>query len=122
MLRVVHFEINADDPERAIKFYSDVFGWKINKWEGPVDYWLVTTGPDDRPGINGGIMKRPSPSASTVNTINVPSIDDYMAKVKDADGKIIGEKTAIPGVGYLAYCLDTEGNTFGIIQEDSSAK
>ena len=122
MLRVVHFEINADDPERAIKFYSDVFGWKINKWEGPVDYWFVTTGPDDRPGINGGIMKRPSPSASTVNTINVPSIDDYMAKVKDADGKIIGEKTAIPGVGYLAYCLDTEGNTFGIIQEDSSAK
>ena len=65
MPRVVHFEIHADDPERAVNFYQDVFGWQIVKWEGPQDYWLITTGPDDEPGINGGLMKRSDPSAST---------------------------------------------------------
>jgi predicted enzyme related to lactoylglutathione lyase len=121
MKRVVHFDINADDPARAVEFYEDVFGWKIEKWEGPIDYWLVTTGPDDQPGINGGIMERFSPRESTIITINVPSVDAFMEKITRAGGKIIGEKRTIPGVGILGYCQDTEGNTFGIIQEDTSA-
>jgi predicted enzyme related to lactoylglutathione lyase len=122
MLRVVHFEINADKPERAVRFYSEVFGWKIEKWEGPMEYWLVSTGDEGAPGINGGLMKRTEPSAATVNTINVPSVDDFLGKITENGGQIVMQKTAIPGVGYISYCQDTEGNTFGIIQEDESAQ
>jgi predicted enzyme related to lactoylglutathione lyase len=120
MLRVIHFEINADQPERAVKFYSDVFGWKIEKWEGPMDYWLVYTG--EGPGIDGGLMKRMSPSSTTINTVGVPSVDEYLAKIERSGGKAVMPKTAIPGIGWFAYCQDTEGNVFGIMQEDSSAR
>jgi len=122
MPRVVHFEINVDDPERAIKFYTDVFGWKIKKWEGPMDYWLVTSGPEDEPGIDGALMRRQEPSASTHNTIGVPSVDEFLAKITQAGGKVIAPKQTIPGVGYAASCQDTEGNIFGIFEEDTSAK
>lgn len=121
MLRVTHFEISVDDPERAIKFYTDAFGWKVKKWEGPMDYWLITTGPKDQPGIDGGLMKREHPGASTTNTIDVPSVDEFISKITEAGGKIVAPKQSIPGVGYFAYCQDTEGNTFGIMEEDTSA-
>ena len=58
MPRVVHFEIHAETPERAMEFYSGVFGWEFSKWEGTQDYWLITTGPDEEPGINGGLVRR----------------------------------------------------------------
>src|SRR3990172_1844198 len=58
MSRVVHFEISADNPERAVKFYHNVFGWKITRWDGPMDYWIITTGRDKEPGINGGMIKK----------------------------------------------------------------
>ena len=61
MPRVVHFELSADDPERAIKFYENAFGWKTEKWAGPMDYWLIMTGPEDEPGIDGGLSKREGP-------------------------------------------------------------
>jgi len=122
MLRVVHFEINADDPERAAKFYQEIFGWKIKKWEGPIDYWLVSTGPEGQPGIDGGIMKRMNPQASTYNTVDVPSVDEFSTKITENGGKVVVPKTAVPGVGYMAYCADTEGNVFGIMQEDPAAK
>jgi predicted enzyme related to lactoylglutathione lyase len=99
-----------------------VFGWEIVKWEGPQDYWLITTGPDDEPGINGGLMKRMDPSASTWNTIEVPSVDEFTAKVVESGGKVVVPKTAIPGVGYQVYCQDTEGNVFGVHQVDESAQ
>ena len=120
MPRVCHFEINADDVERAAAFYTDVFGWKIQKWEGPFDYWMVMTGEGE--GINGGMMKRPHPGASIVNTIDVPSVDEYVSKIKAKGGSMVMEKTAIPGVGYMAYFKDTEGNPFGIMETDESAK
>ena len=122
MNRVEHFDICADDPERAINFYSDVFGWKIEKWEGPTEYWLVTTGPDDQAGINGGISKRQDPAQSMINTIGIVSLDEFVEKVPAAGGKIVAPKTAIPGVGYFALCQDTEGNNFGLMEEDPSAK
>lgn len=115
MPRVVHFEINADDPERAVKFYRDAFGWDINKWEGDQPYWLITTGPEDEQGINGAITPRMGENR-TVNTIGVPSIDEALEKVAANGGKAITEKMEIPGVGTFAYCVDTEGNTFGVIQ------
>jgi predicted enzyme related to lactoylglutathione lyase len=120
MPRVVHFELSADQPERAAKFYTQVFGWKIKKWDGPQEYWLITTG-EENPGINGGLMRRQG-QANCVNTVGVPSVDDFTAKITGSGGKVVMPKMAIPGVGYLAYCQDTEGNTFGIMQPDEKAK
>jgi predicted enzyme related to lactoylglutathione lyase len=122
MPRVIHFELATDQPERAAKFYTDVFGWKIHKWEGPADYWLVSTGPEDQPGIHGALMRRTDPSATTSNTISVPSVDEFMARITQSGGKVLSPKMAIPGVGYHAYCQDTEGNTFGIMQDDPSVR
>jgi len=121
MPRIIHFEINADDPKRATEFYKKVFGWKVKKWEGPTDYWLVTTGDEKQPGIDGAIMERMK-KATTINTIDVPSVDEFIKKIEKARGKPVSEKTVIPGVGYFAYCKDTEGNIFGIMQADSSVK
>ena len=121
MPRVIHFEINVDDPERAVEFYEKIFGWKIKKWEGPVDYWLVQTGEKEQPGIDGALMHRMK-KENTLLIIDVPSVDEFLRKIVKAGGKIIAEKTVIPGVGYSAYCKDTEENTFGIFQGDSSAR
>lgn len=119
MSRVVHFEITADDPERASAFYSDVFGWKVNKWDGPQEYWLATTG--DGPGIDGAIMPRDAKLPPVVNTIDVASVDDALTKIEASGGKVMSPKQAIPGIGYFAYCSDTEGNMFGVMQNDPSA-
>jgi predicted enzyme related to lactoylglutathione lyase len=121
MPRVVHFEISIDNPERAKKFYENVFGWKIEKW-GPIDYWLIITGDKSEAGIDGALKKREKPQESTINTISVPSIDEFIEKVKQNGGQVLMPKMTIPGIGYNTYCNDTEGNVFGIIQEDSSAK
>ena len=121
MPRVVHFEVYADDPQRAAAFYQKVFGWKISKWEGPTDYWLVTTGEASEPGIDGGIMQRME-QETTVNTIDVPSVDEFTQKITEAGGKVVVQKMAIPGVGYMAYYTDSEGNVFGIMEEDPSTK
>jgi predicted enzyme related to lactoylglutathione lyase len=119
---VVFFELPADDPKRAIAFYEKVFGWTITKWEGPVDYWLVTTGPDSEPGIHGAITPRMMPEQVTADTISVDSVDAFTKKIVEAGGTVMMPKRAVPGQGYLAYCTDTEGNVFGVMQFDPSAK
>lgn len=119
MPRVVHFEVSADDPERAVGFYQGVFGWDLQRW-GDQDYWLITTG-KEAPGIDGGLMRRNPDMPSVVNTIDVPNLDDYIAKVTAAGGAVVAPKMAVAGVGYLAYCADTEGNVFGMMQADPSA-
>src|SRR5439155_10034201 len=121
MSRVIHFEIPASDPERASAFYQKVFGWKIEKWPGPMEYWLVTTGAEGTPGINGGLMKN-TDVKTTTNTIGVDSVDTAIEAAKHAGGKLVMPKTPIPGVGYFAYCEDTEGNLFGVMQADKNAK
>ena len=118
MARVIHFEIPISDPERAAQFYRKVFNWKIERWAGPMEYWMVTTGKDG-PGIDGGFMKRPGP---VTNTIGVESLDSAMEAVKNAGGKVVVEKAAIPTVGYFAHCEDTEGNPFGLMQADANAR
>ena len=122
MPRIIHFEINCDDPERAAKFYREVFGWKIEKWDGPMEYWLASTGPKEQPGIDGGLMRREQPGAGTINTMEVDSLDDYLKKVASGGGKLISPKQAVPGVGWFANCTDTEGNVFGLMQNDPNAK
>jgi predicted enzyme related to lactoylglutathione lyase len=126
MPRVIHFEIPVDDPERALTFYRSIFGWQIDKYPGPTDYWLITTGPDEEPGINGAMMPREGSTGGSSPTaficwVGVPSVDEYIRKVTDAGGKAITIKMVVPHVGWTAYCLDTEGNQFGIIQPDDNA-
>lgn len=120
--RVIHFEIDAKKPERAIKFYEKVFDWKIEKWKGPIDYWLIMTGKEKEPGIDGGLAKRTEAEPSTVNTIDVPSVNEYVKKVESNGGSIIRPKTAVPGVGWMAYFKDPEGNVWGIMENDESAR
>jgi uncharacterized protein len=124
MPRVVHFEITADEPERATKFYRDVFGWEIQKWAGPEDYWLLKTG-EGEPGIDGGLLRRTDNKPGmpyVVNTLQVSSVDEYAARVTAGGGEVVVPPFAIPGVGRLAYCRDTEGNVFGIMHDDPTAR
>jgi predicted enzyme related to lactoylglutathione lyase len=130
--RVTHFEIQADDPERAIKFYTDVFGWTFDKWEGsPTDYWMLMTADKDSkdPGINGGLLKRPAktppPECGTNAYVCTVQVDDYDAiakKIEAGGGKVAMPKFALPGMAWQGYYLDTEGNTFGLHQTDPNAK
>ena len=126
MPRIIHFEIVASEPEREINFYKEVFGWEFSKWDGPQDYWLVKTGADSLPGINGGLAPKRdqhgSQGGKMTNTIDVSSIEDFSEKIQKGGGKVLSPKIPIAGVGYLAICQDPEGITFGIIQTDQSAK
>jgi predicted enzyme related to lactoylglutathione lyase len=116
MKRPVHFEILADDPAKVADFYKDVFEWEITTWEGGEEsYWLVTTGPDDAPGINGGIMSREFDQA-VINTLEVESLADALKKIEGAGGKKIHGPNEIPEVGMHAYCADIEGNIFGVLE------
>jgi predicted enzyme related to lactoylglutathione lyase len=122
MPKVIHFEIAAEDPKRAKAFYEKVFGWKIKKWGGgSMDYWLITAGKKKEAGIDGALMKR-TKKESTINTVSVPSHDEFARKVKAAGGKQISKKSKIPGVGIFSYCQDTEGNVFGILEAFPDAK
>lgn len=121
MGRVVHFEIDVENPERAAKFYKDAFGWEFSKWEGPIEYWLVMTGEQNEPGIDGGMFKVEGEKMGTVNTIDVESAKRAIEKIKAAGGKVVRDLQPVPGVGYFAYCSDTEGNVFGVMESDESA-
>lgn len=124
MLRPVHFEIQCDNPERAIEFYTKVFGWDIQKWEnGTMEYWMVMTAPKDdpSPGINGGLHQRKAPLSGQecnvigfVCTMDVPSIDDYVEKITTHGGTLVMPKFDIAGMAWQAYCKDTEGNIIGL--------
>lgn len=124
MNRIIHFEIHADDVERAVKFYTDVFGWEIKKWDSKeMEYWMVMTAPMDskEPGINGGLLKRPAPlkegmcgSNAFVSTIVVGNYDEIAKKILAAGGKEAMPKFAIADMAWQGYFIDTEGNTFGI--------
>ena len=122
MPRIVHFEIYADDVDRAHNFYASLFGWEISRWDGPpqMDYRLVTTGTDG-PGINGAITRRPPHGMRGMNYMDVESIDQYLPRIQEGGGTVLQPKIPIPGVGFVAICQDTEGNPFGLFQNDDSA-
>ena len=123
MNRVIHFEIQAGDVERAKKFYENVLGWKIEKYmsekdTGMMDYWMIMTGPDGTPGINGGMYQRPAEDKIHTYdaTVEVADIDAAVEAVKANGGTITREKSELPGVGWFASAKDTEGNRFGLMQ------
>ncbi len=130
--RVVHFEIYANDLERAMKFYTEVFGWTYQKWDfGGEPYWGVMTAPEGSTelGINGGLLKRPGPApiegqavTAWACTVQVENIDETIKKIENAGGTLALAKQAIPGMAWQAYYKDTEGNIFGVHQPDVNAK
>jgi len=129
MPRPIHFEIHADNPARAVKFYESLLGWQFTKWEGPMEYWLIKTGSEGTPGIDGGLVKRmgsPPAEAAAVNayvcTVDTDSVDQTIEKLTVLGGKVALPKMAVPGVGWLAYGKDTEGNILGFMQADPLAK
>lgn len=129
MPRPAHFEIHTEDPDRAISFYTALFDWKFEKWDGPLDYWLIMTGPDNEPGINGGLVRRHGTRPAVgqpVNafpcTIMVPALDTLMARLIQLGGTVALPKMAVPGVGWLGYGIDLDGNIFGMMQADLTAE
>ena len=119
MPRPIHFEIPVEDPDRAAAFYEKVFAWDIQKWEG-APYWLVNSGPDSEPGINGALGQKSDEFVVPVFVIGVDDIEAAMASVVEAGATIAVGKNPIPGVGYSAYFDDPEGNRMGLFQSDES--
>lgn len=127
MSRPIHFEIQASQPQVLIDYYSKLFGWSFTKWEGG-EYWLVGTGPDDRPGINGGLLPRrggvPDNMAAMnafVITVDVEQIDGALENAVALGGSVAVPKMAVAGVGWLGYIKDPDGNIFGCMQADTKA-
>ena len=128
MPRPVHFEIQAENVERAIAFYRDLLGWEFNQW-GKEPYWLVKTGEKGTPGIDGGLLPRRGPGPADMQavnafvcTIDVADLDAMVKRATELRGSIVLPKMPIPTVGWLAYSKDTEGNIFGMMQMDANAK
>lgn len=121
MARIVHFELPSNDPVKLGAFYREVFDWEITKWDGPMEYYMITTGPDDQPGINGGFYRPEAGMSGVINTLEVTDLDAVLRKVQANGGRIVMPRHAIPGVGYLAYTADVEGNVVGIMQNDPNA-
>ncbi len=119
--RITHFEIPSDNPEANIKFFRDAFGWNFIQF-GKEEYWLAVTGDEKKPGINGAIMKKRDPNQPLTNSISVDDIDVAIRKVEAAGGLIVVPKTPVPGVGWLAYFKDPDGNILGLMQEDKGAR
>jgi predicted enzyme related to lactoylglutathione lyase len=122
MNRIVHFELHSADPQKTINFFSSNFGWTFSKWEGGMEYWVITTGSKDSPGIDGGLVRSRDGQPRTVNTIEVADVDQAAKQASSSGGQVVVPKMAIPGVGWLAYCTDPTGNLFGIYKNDPAAK
>jgi predicted enzyme related to lactoylglutathione lyase len=127
--RPVHFEIHASDPDKSIAFYKALFGWSFDRYPMPGVYYGVTAGDEKTPGINGGLIQRIGPPPadgapvnSWVMTVDVASVDKANAKALELGGTQALPKMAIPGVGYVAYVKDPDGNILGLYQNDPGAR
>lgn len=114
-----HFAINANDVPRAKRFYERVFGWRFDPW-GPPGYFQVTNAGE---GLLGALQERRElvpgvRMAGYEASFGVENIEDTLATVEAAGGKIIMQPYRIEGVGELIFFEDTEGNIVGAIQYD----
>jgi hypothetical protein len=127
---VVHFEIPADDPEKLIGFYKDLFGWEVQKMPmDGMDYYMLMTVPTDEKGmptqpggINGGLFKRQQPDQKPINYIAVEAVDTYVEKAQSLGAMVAMGKMPVPAMGWFAILIDPQGNPFGVWQDDPSAK
>ncbi|MGE5176075.1 MAG: VOC family protein [Hyphomicrobiales bacterium] len=123
MFRPTHFDFAAADPDRSAAFYRAVLGWRFEKWGGPMEYWLITTGREDHPGINGGMSRKgPNSTGGTVITADVSDVEAVAKAVEKNGGKVAMPKMPVPGVGWLIYFTDPEGTLMGAMQRDPDAK
>ena len=129
MSRPIRFEIHAESPERAIDFYETALGWSFTRL-GEHEYWLIETGPAGKHGIDGGLIRRkgpppppdtPVPVIGYVCSVEVHDLETMTHAVTNAGGTIVAAKRPIPGVGWVVYAKDTEGNVFGLHQPDANA-
>lgn len=136
MPRPLHFEIHTSDPEAAQRFYGPLFGWRFERWHPDVPYWTIRTGdgdpetgrPDSEPGIDGGLVMRtgaePTPDAAItawVCTVGVPDCQAYVDRAVAAGATVAFPMAPVPGIGWLAYLKDPDGNMFGMLSEDADA-
>lgn len=115
---MVHFEFDSSNASSSVQFFSDVFGWKVDRW-GDEEYWLLGTG--DGPGIDGAVTPSRDGQARTVNTVEVESVDETARRVTEAGGAVVVAKMAVAGVGWVIYCTDPGGVLFGCMESDESA-
>ena len=127
MSRAVHFEIHATNPQTLIDYYTRLFGWAFNKWGGG-EYWMIHTGTDDQPGINGGLLPRPGPAPDPMTTpnafvitVDVEDLNTSLGMAIDGGGGLCVPRMPVPGIGWLAYVKDPDGNIFGMMQADANA-
>lgn len=118
---IVWFEIPVDQPERAQKFWSGMFGWKVKPFPGTKDYWHIETGGADN-SPDGGMITRKHDRQPITNYFNVDSVTRGMARVKKLSGVVCMPKTPVPGMGYFAICRDTEGNEFALWERNEKAQ
>jgi predicted enzyme related to lactoylglutathione lyase len=123
MPTLCHFEIPADDIKKIRTFYSRLFDWEMKRTELENEYWIFKTKKlNGEKGVSGAIEKQHSPQQAITCCFCVESIEEYSAKIKELGGEVFVEKSAVPGRGYYAYCLDPEGRCFVIWKDDTSAK
>lgn len=120
MSKIIHFEIPADDPERAVGFYRNVLGWVSSRFD-EFPYWLVTAGDEAEPGADGAISGRDPVHQAPVVVASVDDIDAALDRVTAHGGAVLQAKLPVPGVGWSAYFVDPEGNTMGLFQDDPAA-
>lgn len=121
MPRIIHIEIPTEDPAQSVDFYSKTFGWQTEQWDGPQDYWLITTGAEDAPGINGAFMRASDTWKEPTFVLDVEDIDTTVQKVIENGGTVAMPKDPVPGVGWVAYFHDPSGILFGVMQNDPNA-
>lgn len=117
---VVHLEIPADDVDRAKSFYTQLFGWQFSTSPEYEGYWTVDVG-EEEAGHGIGMMARQAPEHRLINYHQVESVAEYAARVEELGGKVIMPKSPVPGMGWFAQCLDTEGNAFALWESDTLA-
>jgi predicted enzyme related to lactoylglutathione lyase len=122
MATIVHFDIPAEDPQRAKNFYATLFDWKFQEFPEMQYSLFTTTNLDGTPGVGGGLGKRMDPSQRSMNYFGVPDIDAAVKQVRKLGGTTISGKMAVPQMGYLVNCMDTEGNPFGLWEENPKAQ
>lgn len=122
MNRPIQIELRPVDVARAQGFYSGVFGWSFEKQPGPVEYWGIRTGPDDAPGVHGGMMKTRDAQPHTVCWVEVEHVGQTAKQVERLGGRVVVPPMAVRGVGQLAYCADPDGLVFAIVQCQTAAK
>jgi predicted enzyme related to lactoylglutathione lyase len=136
MPTIVHFEIPSDNLERTKKFYTDLFGWKMEKMPGTGEreYWMFSTttngedqsssdgGGSEQRAISGGMMERQMPQEPIMIYIGVDSVTEYSNKVERLGGKVIKQKTEVSGYGWFAICTDTENNGFALWETNTNTK